>query len=319
MDDDPSDQGSGSILFEGRDEIKNVVEPQLKYNFGKGVYTHDIAETPSGDLVIHMGNEIMKDLSDCREQDNLIKFVPIDDVYRLKAEKTNGKYLLELPNREVIIENYRTRKQEIIDRVDVTLAKKIYSEVGRFGEVSNQLTPIRQILHWARTRDTLHIHEVHRNQRSDQTSGYLNVLQELGYIYIDEDGLIHQDETLDSLDFDNVPPEKFNEVILGDVIQRGYRQLVERLDLTILTHYPRISGAYYIDALQRDDPDVWLDLPTILSNLKDYFHAPFFKKLYIEEKLAQLSYHGLIEKEGDFVKAEESVYHDLDRTLQGTF
>lgn len=319
MDDDTSDQGSGTILFGGRDEIENVVEPQLKYNFGKGVYTHDIAETPSGDLVIHMGNEVMKDLSDCREHDNLIKFVPIDDIYRLKAEKTNGKFLLELPEREAIIENFQTRKQEIVDRVDVALAEKIYSEVSRYGEVSNQLTPIRQILYWTRTRETLHVHEVHRNQRSEQTTGYLNVLQELGYIYIDEDGLIYQDETLDSLDFGNVSPEKFNEVVLGDVIQRGYKQLVERLDLTILTHYPRISGAYYIDALQRDDPGVWLDLSAILSNLKEYFNAPFFKKLYIEEKLAQLSYQGMIEKEGDFVRAEESVYQDLESTLQGTF
>lgn len=242
----------------------------------------------------------------------------MQNIYQLKAEKTNGKYILDLPEREVIIQNYESRRQDIVNRVDISLAQRIYSEVGHFGEITNQLTPIRQILHWARTREGLHVHEVVQNQRSDQSLDYLAVLQDLGYVYVDEDGLIYQDERLDSLDFENVPPEKFNEVVLGDVIQRGYPQLVERLDLTILTHYPRISGAYYIDALQREDPDMWLDLSAVLNNLYDYFQARF-KELYIEEKLAQLSYQGLIEKDGDFVKAEESVFNELEQTVKPTF
>ena len=288
----------------------------MKYIFGNSLYTHDISETPSGDIVIHIGNEIVRDLSDCREEDKVIKFIPIDDVYQIKAEKVNDEYLLDLPKREIIISNYYDRKNEIINTIDISLAKRIYSDITAFGEVSNQLTPIRQILHWTRTREPVHVHDIHTNQRSDQTDEYINVLQELDYIDVDNDGMIWQGSALDSIDLHNVKPKEFNEVILGDVIRRGYTQLVESLDLTILTHYPRISGGYYYDALQREDPDLWLDIDTILSNIYEYFGTRF-KPLYIEEKLAQLSYSDLIHKEGDYVQAEPSVYRDLAVSMEG--
>lgn len=302
------------IKFTDGEAIESVVEPELKYRYGPGIYTHDISETPSGDLVIHIGNEIIKDLSDCREEDNVIKFVPIDDIYQLKAENTNDSYTIDLPERDIIIENYYNRKSDIIDQIDHSMARMIYAEVSYFGDVTNQLTPVRQVLHWARTREDVHVHDVHSNQRSNQTSEVLSLLQDLDYIFIDEEGIIHQGEMLDSLDLSNVLQEDFNEVVLGDVIQRSYKQLVERLDLTILTHYPRISGAYYIDSLQKSDPELWLDLNVIIHNLKEYFGSGF-KPLYIEEKLAQLSYLDIIEKEGDYVQANTEVYESLEHTL----
>jgi len=304
------------IKFEDAEDLPTAVEPRLKHLYGPGIYTHDISETPSGDLIIHIGNEIIKDLSDCRHGDNVIKFVPIDDIYQLKAERTNGNYTVELPEREILIENYYSRKGEIIDHIDLAMARKIYSDVSYFGDVTNQLTPIRQVLHWARTRENVHVHDVHRNQRSKQTSKVLSVLEDLDYIHIDGDGLIHQGEMLDSLDLSNVPQEDFNEVVLGDVIQRGYRQLVNRLELTILTHYPRVSGAYYIDSLQKSDPNLWLDLDALIQNLKEYFDSRF-QPLYIEEKLAQLSYLDIIEKDGDFVQANRKVYQSLDQSMSG--
>lgn len=313
---DIPDVGQNRIRFEDKEHIKTAVEPQLKYAFGNSLYTHDISETPSGDVVIHLGNELVRDLSDCREEDNVIKFVPIDDIYQIKAEKVGDDYLLEVPERQTIISNYYDRKDEIINKIDISLAKQIYSEITAFGEVSNQLTPIRQILHWTRTREPVHVHDIHTNQRSDQTDDYISVLQELDYIDVDSEGMIWQDSALDSIDLHNVKPNEFNEVILGDVIRRGYTQLVEVLDLTILTHYPRISGAYYYDALQREDPNLWLDIDTILSNIYEYFDTRF-KPLYIEEKLAQLSYSNLIYKEGDYVQAEPSVYRDLTVSMEG--
>lgn len=303
-----------TLKFEDTGDISTSVEPHLKYLYGPGIYTHDISETASGDLIIHIGNELTKDLSDCREQDNVIKFVPIDDVYQLKAEKTNGTYSTELPDRDTIIENYYSRKQEIVNYVDESMARMIYSNISYFGDVTNQLTPIRQVLHWVRTREEIHVHDVHSNQRSNQTSEVLSVLQDLDYIYIDSDGVIHQEEMLDSLDLSEVPEKDFNEVVLGDVIQRGYKQLVDRLDLTILTHYPRISGAYYIDSLQKSDPGLWLDLDTIVSNMREYFDSRF-KSLYIEEKLAQLSYIDIIEKDGDFIQANSGVYESLQSSM----
>jgi hypothetical protein len=303
-----------TIKFGDKSDISQSIEPQLKYLYGPGIYTHDISETPSGDLIIHIGNEFLKDLSDCREKDNVIKFVPIDDIYQLKAEKTNATYAIDLPDRDVIIDNYYGRKQEIVDYVDMSMARMIYSNISYFGDVANQLTPIRQILHWARTRENLHVHDVHSNQRSNQTSEVLSVLQDLDYIHIDKDGIIHQEEMLDSLDLSEVAEEDFNEVVLGDVIQRGYRELVERLDLNILTHYPRISGAYYIDSLQKTDPGLWLDMNAIVENMNEYFNSRF-KTLYVEEKLAQLSHIGIIEKEGDFVKANGDVYQSLEHSM----
>lgn len=308
----------GNLLrFESRDNIPGTVEAQLKNRFGRGIYTHDVTQTPSGDLIINLGSVVPKDLSDSREQDNVIKFVPIDNIYQLHAEPTNGSYLIDLPERDVVVEGFQERRQEIVNRVDLTMARTIYQDIAHFGEVNNQLAPIRQILHWARTRSPVHVQEINSNQPSDQTLDYISVLEELGYIHVDDEGYVYAGEALDSIDLNDVPSARFTETILGDVVRRGYDVLRDRLNLRILTHYPMISGAYYFDAIQREDPNLWLDVERIIRNIVEDFGGDRYKPLYIEEKLAQLSRVGVLEKDGDFVTSKTDVFNHVDQSLNG--
>lgn len=305
------------IKFDSPEEIEGTVEAQLKHRYGRGIFTHDVSETPSGDLVINLGNVIPKDLSDCREKDDVLKFVPVERIYQLHAERVNGKYILQLPDREEIIEGFEDRQNEIVNQIDQTMARTIYQDISHFGEVHNQLTPIRQILHWVRTRSPIHIQKINKNQRSDQTLDYIDVLDRLGYVSVDDDGMVVADELLDALDLNEVQSENFSEVVLGDVIQRGYTILRDELDLRILSHYPTISGAYYFDAIQREDPELWLDLDAVLENVRTQW-GNRFERLYIEEKLAQLSRVGVIEKDGDFVRANPDVYDTVNSSLHPT-
>ncbi|MFB6187873.1 MAG: hypothetical protein ABEI86_13550 [Halobacteriaceae archaeon] len=304
------------IRFSGEEAITETVEAQLKHRYGRGIYVHDVTETPSGNLILNVGNVIPRDLSDSREHDNVIKFVPIDRIYQMQAQGTNDGYVLELPERELLIDGFNQRRQEIVDQVDLTMARTIYEDIAHFGEVSNQLAPIRQILHWVRTRSPIHVQTINNNQRSDQTHEYIHVLEKLDYLTIDTEGMVHAGETLDSIELNDVESSNFNEIILGDVVQRGYDILRDELDLRILRHYPMISGAYYYDAVQRDDPGLWLDLDAIVTGIYDQF-GKSYKPLYIEEKLAQLSRVGALRKDGDFVQAEPTIFREVKQSLQG--
>lgn len=302
------------IRFTNRAEVPDV-EAKLKHRYGRGIYTHDVSETPSGNLIINLGNVLPRNLSDSREQDDVIKFIPIDRVYQLQAQETNNGFVLELPERESILEGFRERRQNIIDQVDLTMAQTIYEDIAGFGEVNNQLAPIRQILHWVRTRSPIHIQTINNNQPSDQTLDYIRVLEELGYLHVDSDGMAHSGETLDSIELNDVGSKEFNKTILGDVVRRGYDILRDDLELQILSHYPMIAGAYYYDAIQKEDPNLWLDIDAMVESIHEQF-GNRYKPLYIEEKLAQLSHVNIINKEGDFVQSKPSVYDEVNQSFQ---
>ena len=76
----------------------------LKRQLGRGIYIHEVNELPDGDIEIVLGNVVPRDLSDCREQDNVLKFVTLRDVYTLRGKDTNGYYHIMLPERDEVLE-----------------------------------------------------------------------------------------------------------------------------------------------------------------------------------------------------------------------
>ncbi|MDZ7702244.1 MAG: hypothetical protein U5J98_09405 [Halobacteriales archaeon] len=99
-----------------------------------------------GSLIVHLGNLVPKDVSDCRQRDNVLKFISIDPIYDLEAEEAPEGYIIELPDRDDVHAGFISRRDEILNRLDVSLARDICKQLVKLPAIDNQLTPVRQII-----------------------------------------------------------------------------------------------------------------------------------------------------------------------------
>lgn len=287
-----------------------VAETRLKRHLGRGIYVHDVRELPNGDLEISLGNVSPRDLSDCRTRDNVLKFITLRDVYTIIAEDSgNGVYLLDIPSRDDVLEGIEERETAVMEKLDFSMAQAIYANVYDLPAVRTQLNPILQILRGARNRTELTVSEVDADQRSKKTHEYVRLLEDFGYIDVEND-VISAGVRLQSADLNEYDWDEFGRTFLGDVVQRGYVTIRDELELSMLGHYQKYSGSYYYDAIQRGEKDLWLDVETIAENLEE-LHGERRDAFYLHDKLGELASVDVLEKDGDYVKSEADIYEQV--------
>lgn len=289
-----------------------VAETRLKRHLGRGVYVHDVHELSNGNLEVSLGNASPRDLSDCRDHDNVLKFITLRDVYTIEAEDTGqGVYLIDVPDREDVVDGIEERETEIKDKLNFSMAQAIYKHVYDLPAVRTQLNPILQILRGARNNRGLTVSKVDNNQRSSNTREYIELLDDFGYIKV-ENGVIKPGVRLQSADLNEYDWDEFGRKFLGDVVQRGYVTIRDELELSMLGHYQKYSGAYYYDAIQRGKKDLWLDVETIGDNFEE-LHGERKEEFYLQDKLGELASVNVIQKEGDYVRSEKDIYEQVAR------
>ena len=299
------------IKFQNPTSLEDGEEQQkIKNRLGRGVYVHGVSDIGDGELEIALGNATPRDLSDAREQNNVLKFVTIRNVCTLYAEETgSGYYTVELPDREEMVEQIEDREEEIVDKLDFSMAQAIYKDVYNLPDVRNQLNPVLELLQWMRREGTLSISRLDAAQNSGSTRKYLELLDDLGYIDI-VDGTANAGELLQSADLQSMDREQFGREFLGDVVQRGYYNMRDNLKLSMLGHYQKYAGAYYFDALQLGDHDLWLDIDKIAENINRRYNSSE-DPLRVRSKLADLSRIGVVNQDGDYVQGTEDTYNQL--------
>lgn len=297
------------LKFTSPEDISSTVEPHLKRRYGRGVYVHDEYETSSGDLVLSLGNTVPRNLSDRREEDRVLKFVNIRDIYSLKAEKTEGHYLIELPERDDIYKSFEKKREEILNQLDWSMAKAIYENVFDLPPVRNQLNSIIQILRWTREEPGISVTRISDIQRTSNTEDYINVLEELDFLQV-SDSEVYSGSKLKQANLERKSDDEFVKAAIGNVIQDGYHVLRERLNLRMLSHYPKYANAYYYDAIQKGSSELWLDIDAISENLEEQWGSRDDPRI-IHEKLRDLDRANVIKKDGDFVKARKSVFEQV--------
>lgn len=307
-----SEPGSiNRLRFRDKQSLLNgESKARLKRELGRGVYVNDIEEQPSGDLLVYLGNSVPKDVSDTKNRDGVIKFVNVRDIFTVRAESTGeGYYILDIPDRDEVYEGYLERRQHLIDHLDYELAKVIYDDVFDFVPVRNQLNSVIQIVEWVYEAEPIAAARIDSVQETDNTYDYLDVLEDLSYIRI-SDGEVSMGEKMQGGELLGLDKMPFIKRVVGNIVKDGYRTLQERLDLWNLGHYPKFSNAYYYPALQKGDPSLWLNAERIQENLDDLY-GDFYDTLFIGTKLRELSEADVLEKDGEYVRSNETVYNKV--------
>lgn len=303
---------NNKIVFEDPTDLTSGrKQTRLKSKLGQGIYISDVEETAEDNLLISFGNTVPKDVSDSRENDRVLQFIDVDDIHKTIAKRTNGSYVLELPTRDELHQGYIQRRTEILNHLDYTTARIIYENIFHFSSVDNQMTPIIEIVKWVQLDGSMSISEIEHEQNSDNTRLYVETLSDLSFLEVSEDR-VSPGEKMQSIDLDpsQKSREEYTKALIGQVIKDGYFVLRDKLDMNMLDHYPQFSNAYYYPALQRNDPNLELDIDRIRSNYQSQYNKECGRRK-IRDKMDQLSRAGVVKKDGEYIGADPEVFEQL--------
>ena len=304
--------GPGNRLrIQSREQLeRGQPQTELKRRYGRGVYISDISETTGGDLLVTLGNSVPKDVSDSMEEDRVLQFINIRDIYTLRGEDTGeGYYHIRLPDRNEVHEGFLQRRQQIINRLDWSMAKAIYEHVFELTPVRNQLNAIIQIVRWVHEESEIPLRRLESAQNSDNTEDYIDVLSEFGFVTL-EDGDVMEGERMQEAELLDLRGDDYVKTVVGNVVKDGYNVLQDRLGLRTLSHYPKFCNAYYYDALQRQQPELHLDVDAITRNYKRQYGEDM-DSFVVNDKLDELAETEVIQKEEGYVQSNADVYYQV--------
>ncbi|MFC5366288.1 hypothetical protein [Salinirubrum litoreum] len=309
-----TDWSTGSRLkFRNPEEIKyGRAESQLKHRYGRGIYVNDIYEASNEDLVISLGNTVPKDVSDSLEQDRVLQFINIRDIYTLRGEATGeGVYVVDLPDRDEVHKGFVQRRRQIIDRLDWSMAKAIYEHVFELTPVENQLNAIIQLVRWVHEESSIPLTRLKDAQGSDNTEEYVHVLSDLGFLELDDGDVVEGEKMQETqlLELDN---EDYVKTVIGNIVKEGYNVLQDRLELRMLRHYPKFCNAYYYDALQRQDPGLHLDVDAVTKNYNRQYDEDI-DSFVVRDKLNELAETSVIRMQDGYVQSSPDVYQQVSQ------
>ena len=309
-----ADRGTDSRLkFRNLEEIKHGrAESELKHRYGRGIYVNDIHEASNEDLVISLGNTVPKDVSDSLEQDRVLQFINIRNIYTLRGKATGeGVYVVNLPDRDEVHNGFLQRRQQIIDRLDWSMAKAIYEHVFELTPVENQLNAIIQLVRWVHEESSIPLARLKDAQGSDNTEEYVQVLSDLGFLELD-DGEVAEGEKMQDAQLLELDNEDYVKTVIGNIVKDGYNVLQDRLELRMLRHYPKFCNAYYYDALQRQDPGLHLDIDAVTRNYNRQYNEDI-DSFVVRDKLNELAETKVINMKDGYVQSNPDVYRQVSQ------
>lgn len=313
----PSSKTEGKLRFRKESEIESQVERKLKRKYGRGIFVESYTQTSDNTFFIKLGNAAPQDISDRRNHDRVLKFIQYDSIYTLEAAPTNNGYLIDLPPRKAIHDGFKEQKRKLARQLDRSMAQAIYRKLVDFPAVKNQLGAIQSILRTVWEKGPLEVETVHQirgttPEEREKTESYLSLLEDTRFIRI-EDGEARSGQGLDSFDVNEVSSDQFNEIVLGEVINKAYSTLKDELNITLLAHYPKYANAYYFTALEREKEDVKLDAEAARENLETLY-GDEEHEIKVRQKLDDLVNVDVVEKDDEgFYVSNHEIFDNLSQ------
>jgi hypothetical protein len=316
IDDDVVARGN-RLVFEGTSErVLTEIERRLRKRYTRGLFVQGVTESADGDLLLQLGVAYPKDVSDSRHRDRVMKFINVGEVETLRAKRTGkSHYAVDLPERAELYDAFEDRRREALGRLDWSTAKAIFEDVYQLNPVRNQLNSVVEIIKFLQRESPLDIDRLDNIQGQANTRAYLRVLDDFDFVRLDE-GAVYQGRKMEQADAASVPYEEYEKTIVGQIVSDAYYVLREELDLRMLSHFPKYANAYYFSAVQKSDPNLWLDTEAIQRNLSAEWNDDV-DPLVVEEKIEQLSEVDVVVREDGFVTANESVFEQISSAASG--
>lgn len=299
-----------TLVFADTGNVSEIVEGHLRYYYSRRLFVQDIKDLENG-YSVRVGIAYPRDVSDCRAQDNVLKMVNIGDVETFQATPVEGDYYkINLPDRSDIYSSFQEQQSNLLAQLDGSMASAIYEKVYQMSPVRTQLNAIVELIDYVRNDGPLPLHRLEDIQSTSKTQQYVEALEDLDFLRVDESGMVHSGGKIDAADDQGWGDEK----VIGQVIQDGYSVFRQKFGLSMLNHFPVFANGYYLSAFRRRKPDLYLTKEDIVQNLQTEYHRDA-DPLKVDRKLESLDEVGVLEYVDNEVSSVREIYDEVSQNL----
>jgi len=234
----------------------------------------------------------------------LIRYVCIDGIFSASTKRVEQRLLINLPSRKEIADKFHEKQGALIRRAENILVENLGDKLIQIPKVQNGLNPIKEILLALHDLGDIPVSELRARMDIHRTVNYLKFLEDLEFIRLENDTVYPGNEMTkyDIADID------FGNIILKDVLLRGFRFLTENLSIYILTPYLELSNAYYLQSHYADKL-LKLDHKEISRHYEDMYGRARHKPEY-------QTYSNLLEiRQAHILQGEKSVFYGSEETF----
>ena len=300
----------GTMIFPDTENVSEEIEGYLRYHYSRRLFVQNFERLETG-YSIRVGVAYPRDVSDCREQDDVLKMVNIGDVHTFQATPVEGSfYKINLPDRSDVYSSFQERQKKLLSELDGSMATAIYEKVYQMSPVRTQLNAVVELVDYVRNDGPLAMDRLERIQSTDKTQQYVEALEDLGFLNVDESGMVHSGRKIDAADDQGWSDEK----VIGQVIKDGYSVLRQKFGLSMLNHFPIFANGYYLSALRRNKPDLSLEKEDIVRNLQTEYHRNT-DPLKVDRKLTSLDEVGVVRYEDNVVSSVREIYEEVSSNM----
>ncbi len=299
-----------ALVFSSDGNIAEKVEGYLRYHYSRRLFVQNIESMEQG-YTVRVGVAYPRDVSDCRDSDNVLKMVNIGDVETFHASPIEGNYYrVDLPDRSDVYEAFRHQQQNLLTQLDGSMATAIYEKVYKLSPVRTQLNAIVELIDYVRNDGPLALHRLEDLQSTSKTKKYVGALEELDFLRVDDSEVVHPGGKIDAADEMGWSDEK----LIGQVIKDGYSVFRQKFDLSMLSHFPVFANGYYLSAFRREKSDLHLTREDVVQNLQAEYHRST-DPLKVDRKMETLHDAGVLHYEDDVISSVPEVYNEVAQNM----
>lgn len=310
IDQNPIRIEDNTLLFGDAEEMPERIEGHLRYHYSRRLFVQNITPVEGG-YSVRIGIVYPRDVSDYRRKDNVLKMVNIGDVYTLQAvQKEDGHYEMKLPERSDVYKSFQEQRKKLLNQLDGSMAATIYEKVYEKSPVRTQLNAVVELIDYVRNDGPLSVARLEGIQSTGNTREYIDALEDLGFLSVDESDTVHSGGKMDAADDRGWNDDE----LIGQVVKDGYPVLRQKFGLTMLNHFPTFANGYYLSAFRRKDRDLYLSKEDVVENLRTEYQRNT-DPLKVDRKLKILDETGVVEYKDDEVSGVGEVYDEVNKSL----
>lgn len=299
-----------SVVFTKNGDLEERVEGFLRYYYSRRLFIQEFQQLENG-YSARVGIAYPRDVSDRRQQDNVLKMVNIGDVETFQVIPAGGShYRINLPDRSDVYESFQQQRHSILTKLDGTMASAIYEKVYKLSPVRTQLNAVVELIDYVRNDGPLSLTRLDSIQSTENTREYVDALSDLGFLRTDESGTVSSGAKIDMADDQGWSDEQ----VIGQVIKDGYTVLRQKFDLKMLNHFPTFANGYYLSAFRRDKKDLHLKIDDIVRNLNTEYQQNR-DPLKVERKLQDLDDVDVLKYDGNEITSVDAVYEEVNEAF----
>jgi hypothetical protein len=302
------------FVFKNLEIFKKEKLEQIKLLLGRGIFiSKEIKEGNSINLIL--GFTLPNVIEDSKTKSRVVNFLRFPSITLAEAKIEEDKVVLTVPTIEELNVRINDKTLSLVFGIERSLLNSLNERLVNIPTVKNSLNPIRQAIVEIYEKNSLDINEFKKGRTEKKVYRYLNFLQDLELISIKD-----KRYAVPGVRFEWIrerlrgkSENYINNILLADVLHKGFDFLRNYLNLTTIVPYLRLATSYYLPSAEKSEL-LYLNQTSLINKYSDIYNQKI-NRVTANSQINYLTEVDILKREDNFLYGEENVLKTVQTSM----